>query len=177
VKRSTGVRAGWDNGTVKRRKSGVPTRLAVAEGHTTKVVQNARLRSTPRGRRPQHARNPSAREPGDPSTAHARWRRGPHREGRRSEADDGRPSGVGQARSTDEVAEQCRASGGVGDGGKGPGQGAHEPAKRVPYAVPDKRAECAGPCATSSDERQGGEVHRRSSTTSRQTVCARHSGK
>src|SRR5580700_1787415 len=149
AKRSTGVRAGWDSGTVKRRKSGVPTRLAGAEGHTT-GIDTARRRSTPRGRRPQHARNLSAREQGDPSTAHARWKGGPHREGRRPHADDERPRGVGQARSTDEVAEQCRASGGGGDGGKGPGQGEHEPAKRVPDAVPDKRAECAGPCATSS---------------------------
>jgi hypothetical protein len=109
VKRSTGVRAGWDHGTVKRRKSGVPTRLANAEGHTTEIVQNARSRSTPRGRRPQHERNLSAREPGDPSTAHARWKGGPHREGRRPYADDERPRGVGQARSTDEVAEQGRA--------------------------------------------------------------------
>src|ERR1035438_4896248 len=50
----TPVRAGSAAG---QGKSGVPTRLASAEGHTTEIVQNARSRSTPRGRRPQHERN------------------------------------------------------------------------------------------------------------------------
>src|SRR5215510_8041169 len=60
---------------------------------------------------------------------------------------------------TDEAAEQSRGAGHGGGGGKGPGQGEHGPAKRVPDAEPDKRAECAGPCAPSSEEGRESEVH------------------
>ena len=53
---------------------------------------------------------------------------------------------VGQARSTDEAAEQRRATGRGGGGGKGPGQGKRGRAKRAPDTEPDQRAKCARPC-------------------------------
>ena len=67
---------------------------------------------------------------------------------------------VGQARSTDEVAEQRRATGGGGDGGKGPGQREPAPAKRAPDTEPGRRAQCAGAGTSSSKTGQEGAVHR-----------------
>ena len=71
----------------------------------------------------------------------------------RPQSDDERPGDVRQAHSTDEAAEQSRADGRGGGGGKEPGQGERGPAKRAPDTVPDKRAQCAGPRARSGDER------------------------
>jgi hypothetical protein len=56
AKRSTGVRAGWDNGAVKRRKSGVPNRssrnshdvepVARKELHPSRAVADRTLRKS-----------------------------------------------------------------------------------------------------------------------------------
>ncbi len=62
----------------------------------------------------------------------------------RTHADDERAQEVGQSRSTDEVAEQGRATGGGGGGGKGTGQGEPAPAKRAPDTAPDQRVQYAG---------------------------------
>src|SRR5207247_2310952 len=77
----------------------------------------------------------------------------------RTYVDDEWPGAVGQARSTDEVSEQCRRIGGGGDGGKGPGQREPEPAKRAPGTAPGRRAECAGTGTPSSGAGQEGAVH------------------
>ena len=58
----------------------------------------------------------------------------------RTHADDERPQEVGQVRSTGEVSEQSRATGGGGDGGKGAGQREPAPAKRAPDTAPAQRA-------------------------------------
>ena len=71
----------------------------------------------------------------------------------RTYADDERTWEVGQIHCTWEVPEQCRATGGGGDGGKGSGQREPATAKRVPDTEPEGRAECAG--AGTSSSRKG----------------------
>ena len=68
----------------------------------------------------------------------------------RTYADDERTWEVGQPCSTGEVAEQRRATGGGGDGGKRAGQREPAPAKRVPDTEPGRRAQCAGAGTSSS---------------------------
>lgn len=57
---------------------------------------------------PMHVRNLLGREPGGPHVAYRRWSDGTRRKGRRPNTGDVRPGEVGQARSTDETAEQRR---------------------------------------------------------------------
>lgn len=115
---------------------------------------------TQRARDPLHVRILPAREPGDPGVAPGGWCRGPHREGRRRDADDARLAEVGQARSTDEGLEQCGAVRCGGGRGKGHGQGEHGRAKRTPDAEPDRRcAQCARPCTTEGTTEQENEVY------------------
>ena len=71
----------------------------------------------------------------------------------RTQADDERTWEVGQTRSTWEVPEQCRATGGGGDGRQGYGQREPQPAKRGPDTEPDSGAPCAGAGTPSSEER------------------------
>src|SRR5216684_3865142 len=107
---------------------------------------------------PGHVWTHLTRKPGDPVFA-----REPTHSGRsgslRTEADDERTREVGQARSTGEVPEQGRNSGGGGDGGKGSGQREPATAKRVPDTEPGRRAECAGAGTASCKKGQGNEVH------------------
>src|ERR1700674_2420775 len=77
----------------------------------------------------------------------------------RTYADDERAREVGQACSTDEVAEQRRATGGGGDGGKRSGQGEPATAKRAPDSEPARRAQCAGAGTASSKQGQEDAVH------------------
>src|SRR5712691_9274 len=65
--------------------------------------------------------------------------------GRRgAEADDARPREVRLRHSSDEVAEQCRATGGGAGGAKGGNRGERGPAKHAPGAGPGKRVTGAG---------------------------------
>src|SRR5208282_2445756 len=77
----------------------------------------------------------------------------------RTYADDERAREVGQAWSTDEVAEQRRATGGGGDGGKRSGQREPATAKRAPDSEPARRAQCAGAGTASSKQGQEDKVH------------------
>lgn len=61
---------------------------------------------------------------------------GPHREGRKAEADDARTGEVGQVHSTKEVREQSRRGGRGADGGKAPAQGERQVAKHTPDTAP-----------------------------------------
>jgi RNA-directed DNA polymerase len=130
----TGARVGW---VLSREisESRAPTLLIKSpEGHTP-WSDSASLTAALRGRRPQAcAESPCART-GRSLAARRRWNDGPHREGQWPCANDERPGDVGPARSTDEAAEQSRASGDGGGGGKGSGQGEHGPAKRAPDAL------------------------------------------
>src|SRR2546425_10969373 len=104
---------------------GVPTPSCEAEGDTG-CAANARRSRTPRGRRPR-----ACTEAPRTGTGRSRvrpWERGPRTASgsRRTYADDARTREVGQPRSTGEVAEQSRGTGGGGDGGKGAGQGEPE---------------------------------------------------
>jgi len=106
---------------------------------------------------PWHAWKLRAREPGDPRATRRRHA-GSHREGRRPYADDARPWEVGRAHSTREAAEQSRATGGGGRGGKGTGREEPEPAKHTPDAEPDGCAKCAGAGASGRPTRHAPEV-------------------
>lgn len=64
------------------RHSGVPTSLSEAEGNMV-VADNARRRSTPRGRRPVARAELSCARTGRSRGCPAKWLAGPHREGRR----------------------------------------------------------------------------------------------
>src|SRR6516164_6861106 len=72
----------------------------------------------------------------------------------RTHADDERTGEVGPTRSTGEVSEQRRATGGGGDGGKGSGQREPASAKRVPDTEPERRAQCAGAGTSGSKRRK-----------------------
>ena len=110
-------------------------------------------------RDPEHARTHLAREPGEPVVARRGWRGGPHREVQGRTPMMHGPRAVGQPRSTDEVPEQGRATGGGGDGGKGAGQREPEPAQRAPDTGPGRRAQCAGAGTASCGAGQAGAVH------------------
>src|SRR5215470_15330442 len=121
----------------------MPTPWGEAEG-TTGRITIARCGRVPRGLRPR-ARTET------PRTRTGRsWVRPPPMErwdasgSPRTHVDDERAQEVGQSRNTCEVAEQGRATGGGGDGGKGTGQREPAPAKRAPDSVPARRAQCAG---------------------------------
>src|ERR1700691_5714217 len=112
----------------------------------------ARRFGVPRGQRPQ-ARTEAFRL----GTGRSRVRPGP--EGSRDAsgslrtyADDERTREVGQTRSTCEVPEPSRTTGGGGDGGKGTGQREPASAKRVPDTEPEGRAQRAGAGTSSSKE-------------------------
>src|SRR5215470_13475765 len=99
----------------------MPTPWGEAEG-TTGRIDIARCGRVPRGLRPR-ARTET------PRTRTGRsWARPPQMGRRdasgspRTYADDERDQEVGRPRSTCEVSEQRRATGGGGDGGKGAGQ-------------------------------------------------------
>src|SRR5208283_4686331 len=62
----------------------------------------------------------------------------------RTYADEARTREVGQAHSTGEVPEQNRATGGGGDGGKGPDQGELVAAKHGPDSVPEQTCPMRG---------------------------------
>ena len=110
-------------------------------------------------RDPEHVRKHLAREPGDPLVARRDGRCGPRREvyGRTPTMNDqgksDRPAGP------DEVAEQRRATGRGGDGGKRSGQRKPAPAKRAPDTEPGRRAQCAGAGTASSKTGQEAAVH------------------
>src|SRR6202795_815733 len=122
----------------------------MAEGHTG-CIASARCRRVSRGQRPR-ARTETLR-----TRTGRSWVRPPPMAWRdasgslRTYADDERTQEVGQSRSTDEVAEQGRATGGGGGGGKGTGQGEPAPAKRASDSVPARRAQCAGASTSGSN--------------------------
>ena len=104
--------------------SGVPTLWRKAEGNTAWRVM-ARCMPALRGLRPlarmETTCTGTGRSTGWPLARPSRS--GPHREGRTRNPMMHGPGEVGPAHSTGEVAEQRRASGRGGDGGKGRGQG------------------------------------------------------
>jgi hypothetical protein len=153
--------------------SGTPTPLAHAEGNIGSVAI-ARRRRVLRGRRPRARTEPICARTGRSAGRSERKSYGPRREGNEPQADDAWTAEVRRARSTDEVVEQCRNSGGGGDGGKEPGQGEHEPAKRAPDSEPgSRRAQCAGSCAPSRKKGQGKAVHCASASRHRGTSPSR----
>ena len=102
----TGARAGR---VLSReiRLSRAPTPLSEAEGNSSAPQRERRRPCAVED--PEHVRNLSAREPGDPMAARRRMVRRAASERPRPEADDARRWEVGRARSTCEVAEQSRA--------------------------------------------------------------------
>src|SRR6266481_6240134 len=70
-----------------------------------------------------------------------------------------RRRGVVQRHSTDEAAEQKRATAGGGCGGKAADQGEHARAYLAPDTAPGKRAQRARACAQSSEAEREAEVH------------------
>ncbi len=90
----------------------------------------------------------------------------------RAHADDERAREVGQGRSTCEVAEQGRAIGGGGDGGKGPGQGKLARAQRGPDAEPDSRDQRARAGTSSSHQGQETALHRAPASRLRRRALA-----
>ena len=135
--------------------SGVPTPSSEAEGDTD-CAASARRSRTPRGRRPR-ARTEAPRTGTGRSRVCPREREPRTASGsRRTYADDERTREVGRPRSTGEVAEQSRGTGGGGDGGKGAGQGEPEREQRAPDAEPDQRAK--RPRAGTSGSTQGQEA-------------------
>jgi RNA-directed DNA polymerase len=120
VEALTGVRAGR---VFSRERQFLRGADAVRRsGRLHRRVGIARRNGTLRGQRPrartETPRTRTGRSPGRP------WRRSPRAASgsRSTHADDERPGEVGQAGSTDEVAEQRRATGRGGDGGKRSGQ-------------------------------------------------------
>src|SRR6202041_2120392 len=144
------VRAG--DSAAKGTYSGRPTLSREAEG-SIGCTDIARCTSVPRGQRPR-ART---------ETLHAGTGRSQDRPGMqlpwdasrslRTHGDDERTWEVGQPCSAWEVPEQCRTTGGGGDGGKRVGQRERAPTKRVPDTEPDRCAECAR--AGTSSSRKG----------------------
>src|ERR1043166_241969 len=78
----------------------------------------------------------------------------------RTHADDERAGAVGQFRTTEEVPEQSRATGGGGDGGKGTGQGQFATAHHSPDSGPGQGGTRAGANTEGCTARQGGEIYR-----------------
>ncbi len=112
---------------------------------------------------PAHAEKLHAREPGDLRTACPHGR--PAREGCEPHVWRVRGGGVGLRCSTDEPAEQRRASGrrpdGGGWGGKDAGQGEHRPGPHAFDTVREKsRIPGTGRCASSSQGKEEGTIHR-----------------
>src|SRR5256885_5151082 len=115
---------------------GMPTLWSKAEGNIRGVVL-ARRRGIPRGQRPHACTETLCAGTG---RSHVRLRQSQKQTASgspRTHADDEPTWEVGQLRSTDEVAEQGRNSGGGGDGGKAAGQGKLGREQRVPDAVPE----------------------------------------
>jgi len=77
----------------------------------------------------------------------------------RTHADDEQAGAVGQFRTTEEVLEQSRATGGGGDGGKGTGQEEFATVRRSPDPGPGQGGTWAGADTAGSKARQGGAIH------------------
>src|SRR5713226_5923562 len=126
----------------------------MAHGSEKKVcvlkVDIARCQGIPRGRRPRARTEAPRMGTGRSRVRPKRNLSGDASGGPRTHADDERTREVGQIRSTCEVPEQGRATGGGGDGGKGSDQREPASAKRVPDTEPDGRAQCAGAGTSSS---------------------------
>src|SRR3954470_5208275 len=75
-------------------------------------------------------------------------------------ADDARRREVRPRYSSNEAAEQSRATGGGGGGAKGGDRGERGPAKHAPATDPGKRVPGAGPRARGRKAEEEGEVHR-----------------
>ena len=85
---------------------------------------------------PAHAEKQHVREPGDLQSASIPSRSRPVRAGAKPNGGRARCGGVGPRHSTDEPAEQRRATFGGGWGGKGAGQGEH---RSVPHEPDTER--------------------------------------
>src|SRR6266404_6866938 len=119
----------------------------------------ARRGGIPRGQRPQACTEATCARTGR-SCGHPREYDWVASRSLRTYDDDERPQEVGQTRSSDEVLEQGRRTGGGEDGAKGSGQREDATAKHGPDTGPDHRAKCAGADTTSSSEGSEAEVHR-----------------
>jgi hypothetical protein len=141
------------------RPFGVPTSWRMAEGNTEHDAMASRARAL-RGQRPRARTESPCSETG---RSRVRLRRSSPQAASgspRAHADDARTREVGQGRSTAEVAEQRRASGCGGGGGKDPGQGKLARAQRAPDSAPAKHAKRARASTSSSEARVDREVHR-----------------
>src|SRR5439155_10074443 len=129
-----------------------------AEG-TIRHLDTARDGGVPRGQRPrartETPRTRTGRSPGCPQ----QWLPWAASGSLSTHADDERAGEIGQAGSTDEVAEQRRATGRGGDGGKRSGQRKPATAKRAPDTEPGGRAQCAGAGTASGKTGQEAAVH------------------
>src|SRR5262245_11942270 len=96
---------------------------------------------------------------------------GPHREGRRAEADDARTGEVGPCHSSWEVGERGRAAGRGGDGAKGRGRGERGPGWHAPDTAPGERVPRAGPRTANGKRKAKGEVHRSAPPSRRRLVA------
>ena len=113
-RRPRGRRRSVDRGTcgpgIEPRNQTVRGADAVVRGgrQHARAPPSRGMRAAPRGRRPRARAEPLCARTGRSPRCPPRWCGGPRREGQRPNADDERPGEVGQARSTDEAAEQSR---------------------------------------------------------------------
>ena len=171
--RSRGRRRSVDRGTcgpgIQPRKKLTPGRRRCkekAEG-PIRCADIARCIGVPRGQRPRaRTEAPCAGTGRSHGSPRAASRLGDASGSLRTYADDERTWEVGQTRSTGEVPEQCWATGGGGDGGKGSGQ--REPAHSK--TRPGHRAGTTRPVRWSGYVKQQARIRscgsRRSCTTS-----------
>jgi hypothetical protein len=117
-------------------QSRTPTLLTGAEGHMP-LNDKASSGTVLRGRRPLACTETPCARTGRSSVCPPRGWAGRVGKAGRPYADDERAEEVGQARSTDEAAEQGQWYGCGGGGGKEPGQGEGGRAKHAPDAEPD----------------------------------------
>ncbi len=166
----TGARAGWVLSRSKWIISGgadavIPCGRQHLLGRYGKAEQDPRAVADP------HARNLSAREPGDPRVARRLWNGGTHREGqgRKPMTHDPRKSdrSVVPVKPSNKRAAPWRRR-----WRKGLGPGEHGPAKRAPDTVPGRRAKCAGPCTSACTKGQESQVQQSVSPSHGRTTTA-----
>ena len=114
---------------------------------------------------PEHVRTHLRRDPGEPRSARGGGPRAASGS-RTTYADDARARAVGQPRSTAEVSEQGRTTGGGGDGGKGAGLRELASAHRAPDTEPGRRVQRVGARYGKSRFERGRHGSQRSCTTS-----------
>src|SRR5215472_12465367 len=148
LKRWTGAPTGWVSSSVIIQIPG-----ADAVGMRGKQHENG-LQD------PRHAEKLHAREPGDPVAARWQHDSGPEGEREKRKVLHARIRGVAQRNSTDEAAEQRRATVRGGCGGKDADQGEHATVYPVPDTELGERAKRAGACASNGTQGWEAEVHR-----------------